>query len=98
MKIYNYSDEPIYLNGHAITHHEVYLPNTETFVFSSDTYTAQDANETVESYYLYGGSGGSVGVIKSYEVVPPIWEYAVFMVSLIGLVFLIKIVQKLRTR
>lgn len=99
MRIYNYSDQPIYYNGHAIDAIEVKLPQEQSFNFGTSTYGPTQNDEYVESYHLYG-TGASLGVQWQYEShdLDNIPAFTVLFITCFFFCVFIKIVQKLKTR
>ena len=99
MKIYNYSDTPIYWEGTPIDDPEVTLPENESFTFGTINYTDTQGDENVEVYYLYG-TGSTLGAKWTHQSndFESVLDYTVIFISCFFFCIMVKILQKLKTR
>ena len=105
MKIYNYSDLPLIIDGSTVTHHEVNLPTNydRNLVTHNDVQFLNNANSKNNNvvYMITQHRSGNEGhyriKLETYEV-PNIWLWAGIFLSFFSFFFLVRIMQKLKLR
>ena len=100
MRVYNYSDKPVVINGVPINTHIIHLDtaispgnvlhNGTTFLPNHD----QDRN----SVFTIMNTGTGYAYREDVYSNPPVWWFSSILIVSIGYLMLIKVMQKIRAR
>jgi hypothetical protein len=103
MKIYNYSDTPVTINGTEISDTVIILPSQTRKPFVKHNgfeFTSNQNQESRNEIYtiINGTSTGSYKYMTDSIEVPNVWAPVSLFVTVFGFLIIIKIAQKLKTR
>ncbi len=103
MKIYNYSDEPVVIDGSTISDREIILPtnydrnivthNGSMFLFNAKT---TDSNVIYTITNHRSGNDGHYRIKTESFQTPPIYLYIGIFISFFSFFLLVRLIQKLK--
>lgn len=100
MKIYNYSDQPIYIHGVAHEGHVDYLYATieRWNVVHDGRYFIQPTGSERNAVYTITNTNTGYKYKTDFIEVPNIWVWVGLFITFFGFWFSIKLIQKIKTR
>lgn len=102
MKVYNYSDLPVSINGHEIDDSIIILNQEirKPFVTHNgyEFLSNQNTQNRLEHYTIFNGGDGSYKYLVEEVYLPDWYLLQMTLIACIGFLTIIKIVQKLKTR
>ena len=100
MKVYNYSDQPIYVHGVAHEGHLPYLYNSieRWNVVHDGRYFIQPTGTERNAVYTIANTNSGYKYKIDYITPPDIFPWIFLFITFFGFWFSIKLIQKIKTR